>query len=618
MFSQQRPLRQHAWFFGGIVGLQAIIAGCTVDRINRLCKSDGVCSNEQVCDLASGFCVPKVIKACSADADCAGGYCQYNACLEGLRPPCDAANPCSSGACLGTQCVECLFDDDCDSSLECSTSHTCVTPITHCTAASCGLDGKICDTASQQCRDCLENIECGTQICTTGTCGPCVDGNDCGSGKTCSSGQCVPDPAALCVANPDCGDRVCVQVGADKQCSPCAFDNECGAGRTCDNGTCQPLNPDCFIDAHCSPPNSVCFAGGCENGCAVVGCAPGQECNLTTGRCVVTSAGSVALGQACSYHAECLSEVCWPIDTGTGTPTFRCSEACSRHDDCPNGFVCYELGDSNACVDKSLVAPAAPLDVPPGGMCNTSFVNDNCATGYCNTSLSECMQTCASNADCADQTAQICSARWPVGNDANDDGFLSSAELDGFTELCVPTTLGSATAKAPPLAPCVSHEACDSGYCAATPNLFVAPRCAQPCCTPADCTTSSNVCKPLHVWDGIADSSGEPFGFQKVCLWHEYPGTKELGETCSTDAECKSEICVAGITGAKKCTQTCCTNQDCAPFVWADGCRPFFAGSHVLADDNYDAASLSLGRQIAPIVPNSLIATAMGSVCVPH
>jgi hypothetical protein len=320
------------------------------------------------------------------------------------------------------------------------------------------------------------------------------------------------------------------------------------------------------------------------------------------------------MGELCTAHAECTTNVCWPTKDSYGTVTNLCSQSCMRHDDCPAELICYELGDGNLCV-PSFMFPSMPLDVPPGGACSGEFQNPNCMTGYCNTNPTRlvCMEMCARDADCADTgTGFICVSRWPVGNDLNGDDYLSASEIQGFTQLChVPY------GTFPVDAMCTNHDDCKNGYCAQTPDFTLPPRCAQPCCTPNDCAPSRPVCKPLDAWDGLRDNTTDPYGFEKVCLWREYGGFKNVGEECGADEECKSEICVAGASGSSRCTQTCCTSRDCADYDWAESCRPALTGSTTLTDANFEAIAIALGRK-AYTLSEPFPAMGLTPICMPR
>jgi hypothetical protein len=610
------------------------VAGChTGGLATGLCKTYADCQADELCENAE--CVPSAgahcnaatpcrpgqsccgercsdTTCCVADFECQGGHCDNRACKIGPRPACSATLPCSSGRCLESAglCFECLADLDCATSdLACSPSYACVPKTAGCTVASCAAVGRVCAPEQGGCRPCVSTSECGDRVCgNDGVCAPC-SGAGCGLGRTCTGGHCINDASTSCTTSADCGNQICSGL---HHCVSCATNGECGAGRHCDAGQCAADSPKCQDDSGCNPPQTICRAGLCETGCAAASCSPRQVCSTRTGRCVVTSIGELAMGEVCSEHAACTTNVCWPTMDTEGAMTNLCSQACVRHDDCPAEFTCYELGDGNLCVPSSMF-PTMPLNVPPGGACSTDFQNSSCMTGYCDTTTLKCMQMCARDADCTDTgTGLICVSRRPFGADADNDGTLSQSEIQGFTQVCR-MPIGSLPADSL----CTSHENCRGGYCAQTPDFTLPPRCAQPCCTPNDCPTSRPICKPIDVWDGLRNNTTDPYGFTKICLWREYGGFKDVGEVCGADTECKSEICIAGYSGTKRCTQTCCTSRDCAAYDWAESCRPGLTGSPTLTDDNFDAIATSLGR-VAFATFGTFPAMGLTPICMPR
>ena len=76
------------------------------------------------------------------------------------------------------------------------------------------------------------------------------------------------------------------------------------------------------------------------------------------------------------------------------------------------------------------------------------------------------------------------------------------------------------------------------------------------------------------------------------------------------------EICVAGTSGVKRCTHTCCTNRDCT-YDWAESCRPPFYGSHAVGDPSFADMAHSLGRT-AFTLAGSFAAIGVSPLCMPR
>ncbi|MCK5690038.1 hypothetical protein KAI87_12250 [Myxococcota bacterium] len=634
-----------ALLFSLLLGSAAAIEGCSRPDPARImsCDNDLDCLPSEIC--SSGLCVERPQSCssitpcpvgqsccggvcshspcCSLDLECSAGYCNDGVCTTGDRPSCSPSTPCPSGRCLQSlgQCVECIYPDDCPTAMVCSPDHQCISELdAGCTAAGCAASQQICDPAEGVCRDCVSSSECGNKICLSGACANCSNDDQCGLGSSCQSGLCVNDASVACMSNADCGNLVCVDNAGDLRCTACMMDSECGPGRTCTTGTCSATTVVCTTDSECTPPDRICVTGLCTAGCTEGSCALGQECSQTTGRCQIISTGIKTLGELCSAHDECASAVCWPVVMADESVQSICSQACSKANTCPTNYVCYELGDGNLCIQRAMLtsllgmSEAPALNVPPGGTCGgDSFIDLDCTTGYCNTQTDECMEMCGQDSDCDDTNSQFdCILAWTIRNSLGDPV--------AFTSLCH-TPIGATNDGSA----CVDglgnllHDSCAHGFCAQTPNQYLPAACGRPCCTPSDCDiTAGTICKPIDIWDGIRDNLDEPYGFQKICLWSEYGGEKNAGELCSTDSECKSEICVEGASGDKRCTHTCCINSDCADYSWAQGCRPPFAGTSSVADPNFGAMSHSLGRKIYTSAVQGLPAFAVTPICMPR
>ncbi len=593
---------------------------------NLFCGANQPCPESMHC--CGGAC--SASECCQVDAECSSGYCDDGGCADGVRPGCPQS-ACPSGVCLVAEgtCVECLENQDCDDTFTCNTDHRCVPSGIGCTLSECALTGEICQPEEGVCRDCISTAECGDKICD-GSSGKCVAcsgsvSGECGIGRTCDTGRCITDSGTACTTDADCGDRIC--VGAEpKNCDDCILNTECGAERTCVGGRCLGDSPNCSEDQDCSPPSTICQGELCSPGCTAVTCAEGQSCSPTTGRCVITSSGTAVMGASCTIHGQCQTGVCWPVVTAGGDEQF-CSRTCRDAGDCPTDFVCNELGDSNLCVHVSwfFTTPYPALDGVAGDSCDEVFYDYDCASGYCHTqnqlaTAPVCMQVCQNDAQC-DSLGLRCVMNWPLGTDDNGSGSLDRDEVTGFTALC-----HSDWGYLGPNVRCASgvdgtvysidHSKCQSGWCAQTPDTLETARCAEPCCSPSDCGIGNPICKPIDVWDGIRDSSAEPFGYQKICLWKEYQGTLDVGALCSNDTECKSEVCIAGVSGEKRCTHTCCTNDDCANYDWAQSCRPPFGGGTVV-DSDFEDSLESLGRVGVTITGTGSVPAA-GTICMPR
>ncbi|MEM6533758.1 MAG: hypothetical protein AAF654_14135 [Myxococcota bacterium] len=588
------------------------------------CSATNPCPGGQSC--CGGIC--SATGCCEVDQDCTDGWCDDGVCVDGSRPQCSTANPCEDGICLTvlSRCVECVDSSDCGPGRVCTLGNQCEVPGTCALNGNCGNQGLVCDSETGNCRPCVARVECGDLACIQGTCAACTGANDCGTNRNCVDGRCVNAPGAACQSDFDCTDGL-ICSPADT-CEACQLASECPnpGTQSCTLGRCVSTDGDCTQDNDCSPPDTICSGGSCRSGCQSSGCATGETCDPLTGRCLPFSVGTLPIGQECTDETDCASNVCWPVRLSPTVVEAVCTKTCVRTRDCPTDFVCATLGDAAICLPKRIVNGNAPYNRLPGDACTDGFISDQCKSGFCDQATNRCIETCATDADCAEvDDNYVCTHRNTVGNDINGDDLLSANEIFGFGSLCQPPVLlGRANG-----AECIDngqididHTVCSSNFCAQTPDFFTTARCATGCCTPADCPGNLPICKPIDLWDGVRDDVSEPFGFQRTCLWTEYEGTKRLGEVCLSDAECESEICARGDSGIARCSQTCCRPTDCSGLSWSVGCRTPLTNGPTSVDDqlfdpNFDENRGALGRRLITSVTTAA-ASGLTTFCMPE
>jgi len=526
------------------------------------CGTGQPCPDGQYC--CASTCGSK--RCCTVHTDCTDGYCKDNRCQDGIIPGCPEV-ACPTGVCDPNAgiCVECTRNSHCQDPQICGVSQTCVDLEQNCGDTACPWQTPFC-APQEGCRPCIENTaDCGDQVCDNGSCVPCEDLGDrsCPGGRFCNpDGICVTPTGVWCGDDEDCGEYVCTHVAGKywNECMACTLLGECGFDRDCDllnGGVCEASTPVCVDDRECSPPYTVCDAGLCVAGCERMSCHhQGHACHMETGRCFPIHPGADSLGrfgETCASHDECASGACWAGNINDSSASL-CTWPCVKQNDCPDGAVCWELGDSNVCVsiDLAFNYPLPALDQPPGAACDDpEIMSLDCRSGYCHrltqTSVEPaCMEMCARDADCDGLSVDdmICVSGWPIGEDLNNSGVLDEDEILGFSQLCHegwghlgPNQPCGSAADGSPLP--TDQDDCRSGWCVQTPDRREQAHCAQPCCTPSDCGPDNPICKPIDVWDGWREANEDnPYGFQKICLWREYiEGTLEVGEVCTSDSQ---------------------------------------------------------------------------------
>ncbi|MBX3221450.1 MAG: hypothetical protein KF795_13090 [Labilithrix sp.] len=137
---------------------------------------------------------------------------------------------------------------------------------------------------------CKVNLDCASQTCVSGTCGPSKDGtasgckgaDDCAS-KVCLDGACKPAAPDDGVKNDDETDIDCGGAKAPK----CGDGKGCGVAEDCES--------------------SVCTSGACAAPSPTDGVQNGGETDIDCGG---PNAPKCELGKACVAHGDCASDGC--------------------------------------------------------------------------------------------------------------------------------------------------------------------------------------------------------------------------------------------------------------------------------------------------------------------
>jgi hypothetical protein len=208
---------------------------------------DGVCC-ESACDApcmtcagdkTAGICSPSPDGTACPDGDPCNGHetCQSGACVsDGVTPECIPTVPCVSGSCVtGQGCVNtpladgstCNNDDICDGDDECR-------------AGKCVTRGMLLDCDDHNpCTDDSCNALSGCQHSDTADGTSCADSDVCNGAETCSSGACGTGEIL------DCDDGNACTTDSCDAATGCAHadmaeGSDCGGGRSCQGGLCLP------------------------------------------------------------------------------------------------------------------------------------------------------------------------------------------------------------------------------------------------------------------------------------------------------------------------------------------------------------------------------------------
>jgi hypothetical protein len=263
-------------------------------------------------------------------------------------------------------------------------------------------------------------------------------------------------------------------------------------------------------------------------------CALNETCQNQ--KCV--PAGQKGYGGTCSSGKDCTSGLC--LESGGNT---FCSQACGTGNTCPNGDQCVPVtggGITDACL-------------PNSANLNTKTLGQTCSSpSECKSLL--CVSVPGKGNLCSEQcdpTKQLC----PTG--------YQCAKSSGAMGLCIPGTPTPPPTKKAIGEPCTLSSDCTSDLCITASGAKV---CSQLCTTAKPCPTGYT-CTPA--------------GTSSVCIKTvaPTPTKKELGEACTGNVQCKSNIC-ASIGGKQLCTQMCdpaagCPGEfDCSPAGAQNVCTP--------------------------------------------
>jgi hypothetical protein len=482
-------------------------------------------------------------QACACAADCASGICADGVCCS--QACAGACQTCAAPGSEGT-CVPRANGDAPRAPGACAVSAT----------SSCGLDG-LCD-GTGKCRD----YPVGT-VCRPGSC----DGASVVGVQLCDgAGVCRPGPAMICApyaCDPTSGRCASSCTGID-QCADgyacdaqgscgrrrggasCAADDDCLSGHctdgVCCNTACAGPCVSCNLpsrggicwptDSGARDPHQICQAQG-PAGCGQTGLCDGL------GACALFPLGTLCAAPSCTGNVLNTAGTCDGLGTCrppglvSCTPfqchAGACTADCNADVDCDTGISCvnHTCGpkqDGQLCKSGSECKSNHCVD----GVCCDSACQGGCRGCALPGAIGKCTMAPAGSGDpratCQDAGAGSC------GTNGKCDG-AGSCQLYARGTTCAPETCASNVY--------TPAAACDGGGRCVTPDALP--------CSPYSCNGS----KCFNACAADAQCVAPNRCAASSC------GLAGRGAACSSNAECKSNICAQGYCCDKSCSGAC-------------------------------------------------------------
>jgi hypothetical protein len=208
------------------------------------------------------------------------------------------------------------FVPACSSSSSTSATGSCSDGVKNGAETDVDCGGGLCDKCAED-QACGADADCGTTSCKAGKCAippapTCVDGvkNQQETDVDCA-GECAPcGDGKICVSNNDCGSGLCTAGTCAPTGKPTCVDGKKNQDETdvdCGGGTC----PKCGYAKACMTP-SDCLDNVCTmNACAAPSCTDGtKNSNETDVDCGGPDCTACASGKKCSIASDCTSSMC--------------------------------------------------------------------------------------------------------------------------------------------------------------------------------------------------------------------------------------------------------------------------------------------------------------------
>lgn len=403
---------------GGSVECRPASCSAGQETAQTFCVGNGSCPAATVNACAPYQCGGTgCLSSCTVDTQCQLGYrCEVGACVP-ARPngeACTANTECASGYCIDGFCCNSACNGQCEACNVSGSEGSCsaVTGAPVGSRPSCADDGTACGgscngVARTACAYPSSTTQCRAASCET-TSGTATLAAGCNGAGACPPLQTLSCPSGMCTGDA-CGND-------------CTADADCGVDEYCAAGVCQPtqnLGSPCARSAECA--SGRCVDGYCCN-------------NACTGQCEACDvSGSEGVCSAVTGAPHGSRTAC--TDDGTG-----CGGSC----DGTNQAACSYPGNGTVCRSAACSAGIATVEARCAGNGNCpSLQQQTCSPYTCHPSLPLCDGDCTVDGDCPSPQyclAGICAN--PQGNGASCSTAAQCASGNCVDGVCCDDTCG--------------------------------------------------------------------------------------------------------------------------------------------------------------------------------
>lgn len=295
--------------------LCAVVPGCLLETefVGVRCESECLGSTP-VCNEMIGVCVE-----CVGDSECTNAGEPF--CLDRSRcAECRRDTDCTSGeSCVDGVCGGCVDSSECGATAPVCRFGECV----GCDGdEDCGGTTPLCDTSAGSCGECVDDDDCALGVCAAGECVECADSSDC----TASEPRCNP---------------------STNRCEGCTSAADCGGATP----TCDPVSGRC---------------GACTSATEATACG-GNTCDVTTLTCTTTPVGSVPSCGECVADSDC----------SQAQGTARCVE--TQYMGADDGYHCLLVGPTCTRPFSSTIEAVSISGVAEATYCTIDSTIASCA-----------------------------------------------------------------------------------------------------------------------------------------------------------------------------------------------------------------------------------------------